>query len=184
MEFAHPLSLGMESNGEIASVELAYDMAPEVFMEKMNKALPEGMKITEVLVYRINRGEKIYSLMSLYAGTKFLVNSQNNTDLFKKLSDYIAENSLEDFVSADAESEGIEITVRPGNKKGNLFKILKELTESDFPLSRVDVRVLENYASWKDSAFRQFYRFLQSIIIRGILLLSGDDGWLELHLEF
>ena len=93
----------------------------------------------------------------------FLFNSQNNTDLFKKLSDYIAENSLEDFVSADAESEGIEITVRPGNKKGNLFKILKELTESDFPLSRVDVRVLENYASWKDSAlgsFTDFYRAL------------------------
>ena len=163
MEFAHPLSLGMESLGEIASVELSYDMAPEVFVEKMNKALPEGMKITEAFVYKINRGEKIYSLMSLYAGTKFLVNSQNNADLYKKLEAYIAENSLEDFASADDKNEGLEITVKPGNKKGNLFKILKELTGSDFPLSRVDVRVLENYASWKGSVSGSFTDFYKSL---------------------
>ena len=163
MEFAHPLSLGMESEAEIASVELKDNMDPFDFTEKMNRALPEGIRITQALVYKITRGEKIYSLMSLYSGTRYLVNSGSNAEIFDKLGNYISENELSDYASLDMKKDGIEIVVKPGNKKANLFKILKEITESEYPLSFVDVTVLENYASWNKVSMGSYLDFYRNI---------------------
>ena len=163
MEFAHPLSLGMKSLAEIASVELEEDMDTDLFREKLNSALPDGMKIKEVRIYKIIRGEKIYSLMSLYSGTRYMVESENNRELYDKFKNYIKENSLSENAQINRKEDGIEVVVRPGNKKGNLFKILKEITESDYPLSRVDVTVLENYASWENVSMGSFLDFYSNI---------------------
>ncbi len=163
IEFAHPLSLGMESLAEIASVELREEIDPEIFRVKMNEALPDGLKIGEAAVYKINRGDKIFSLMSLYSGTRYLVKTEEITGLSEKLFIYIEEHELADYVSFENKDEGIEITVKPGNKKSNLFKILKELTGSEYPLSDIDVTVLENYASWENveaGSFLDFYRMI------------------------
>ena len=163
MEFAHPLSLGMESFAEIASVELEDNMDYGLFMKKLNKALPEGIKITEVVIYKIFRGKKIYSLMSLYSGTKYMVNSENTAELYEKLEKYIQENELSENALINKREEGLEIVVRPGNSKGNLFKMLKAVTGSDYPLSRVDVTVLENYASWDKVSMGSFLDFYRNI---------------------
>ena len=163
IEFAHPLSLGVESLAEIASVELKDEINPEIFIDKMNAALPEGMKIRDTVIYKINRGDKIYSLMSLYSGTRYLIKSSNVYELYEKIEKYIEENELSEFVCASVKDECIDTVIKPGNKKGNLFKMLKELTESEYPLSRVDVTVLENYASWKDTGMGSFLDFYRNI---------------------
>ena len=163
MEFAHPLSLGVESFGEIASVELKSDMDISVFQERMNKSLPEGLKIVNAVIYKINRGDKIYSLMSLYSGTRYRINSDNNNAVFDKLDNYIKSSMITDYAHAELNETGIVILVKPGNKKGNLFKILKEITGSDYPLSEIDAAVLENFASGKDIEMGSFFDFYRNI---------------------
>ncbi len=74
LEFAHPLSLGIESREEIAGVELLnYDSAEE-FIKKMNRNLPEGLKITAVREIKPTLpGQKKHSLMSLYSGSDYFI---------------------------------------------------------------------------------------------------------------
>jgi len=74
LEFAHPLSLGIESREEIAGVELLnYDSTGE-FIKKMNRNLPEGLKITALREIKPPLpGRKKHSLMSLYRGSDYLI---------------------------------------------------------------------------------------------------------------
>lgn len=55
LSIAYPLSLGVESIGEIAEVEVIEDINISEFIEKMNKCLPHGMEITEASEYSDNR---------------------------------------------------------------------------------------------------------------------------------
>ena len=147
LEFAHPLSLGVESDGEIASVELSSETDPSFFVETLNRSLPDGFKVTRAVVYRINVGDKINSLMSLYAGTLYRIDSEKIEDIFNNISSYIDDNSLEEFASIEKRTGSALLTLKPGNKKGNLIKILKEVLKTEYPLAETEVTVLENYAS-------------------------------------
>jgi radical SAM-linked protein len=79
LEFAHPLSLGIESGEEIAGVELLnYDSTGE-FIKKMNRNLPEGLKITALREIKAPLpGQKKHSLMSLYWGSDYSVAYQHD----------------------------------------------------------------------------------------------------------
>jgi radical SAM-linked protein len=55
LSIAYPLSLGVESIGEIAEVEVIEDINISEFIDKMNKCLPDGMAITEASEYLDNR---------------------------------------------------------------------------------------------------------------------------------
>ena len=55
LSIAYPLSLGVESIGEIAEVEVIEDINISEFIDKMNKCLPDGMAITEASEYSDNR---------------------------------------------------------------------------------------------------------------------------------
>jgi radical SAM-linked protein len=55
LSIAYPLSLGVESIGEIAEVEVVDDINISEFIDKMNKCLPDGMSITEASEYSDNR---------------------------------------------------------------------------------------------------------------------------------
>ena len=55
LSIAYPLSLGVESIGEIAEVEVIDDINISEFIDKMNKCLPDGMAITEASEYSDNR---------------------------------------------------------------------------------------------------------------------------------
>jgi len=48
---AYPLSLGVESIGEIAEVEVIEDISISEFIARMNQCLPQGMEITDAGVY-------------------------------------------------------------------------------------------------------------------------------------
>jgi len=69
MNFAMALALGLESEAEYFEVELAEDMKPADFVERMNAALPEGIRILRA--DRIENAPK--SLMSIVAWAKYAV---------------------------------------------------------------------------------------------------------------
>jgi radical SAM-linked protein len=73
LEFASPIGLGIESEEEIASVELTEDSPPPGFREAMNEALPHGLSIVDTgSVERTPTGKKP-SLMAAYWGAVYRV---------------------------------------------------------------------------------------------------------------
>ena len=135
LEFASPLSLGISSEEEIMAARTFNCVGCEIFKEKLNKMLPSGLKIIEVLVikelidYNEKNIKKRKSLMSLYWGSEFLIkiNSQFCETIFA-----LIKNNMQNYpglLSVEKDSRGIRITIKQlerGNK--NILKILEELT--------------------------------------------------------
>lgn len=76
LEFAHPLGLGVSSGSEIASVDLMIAMDGEDFADKMNRSLPDGLRIERAAAMKaLEPGKKRPSLMALYAGGLYTLRS-------------------------------------------------------------------------------------------------------------
>lgn len=68
IDFASPLSIGIQGDGEIATVDLEEAVESDYFMSQVNPYLPEGISITRALNVTINIGEKKHSVSSLLWG--------------------------------------------------------------------------------------------------------------------
>jgi radical SAM-linked protein len=73
LEFASPLSLGIDSGEEIASIDLLDADGPDDFRDRMNRALPAGMAVLRAAAVPQVPGGKRRSLMSLYWGADYEV---------------------------------------------------------------------------------------------------------------
>ncbi|GMO39390.1 MAG: TIGR03960 family B12-binding radical SAM protein [Termitinemataceae bacterium] len=75
IDFASPLSIGIEAENEIAAVDLlpGSNVTKDYFVESMNKKLPAGLLIKRASEFFINSGQKKYSIMSLYYGSAYEV---------------------------------------------------------------------------------------------------------------
>ena len=138
LEFAHPLSLGIVSEGEIASINIHGTADPDDFVQKMNKSLPWGLEIKEAYVVpkEVYKARKIQSLMSLYSGSQYTLDyTGDDIEGFQtSLDNYIKENQLESFVTADRGGTSFAFDIRAGNKKANMMALLKEVLGTDYPL--------------------------------------------------
>ena len=76
LEFANPLSLGLESAEEIAGIDLHDHDAETSFVERMNKGLPEGLRVTRAAFAPHDGVSRRRSLMSLYWGSDFEVTAE------------------------------------------------------------------------------------------------------------
>jgi uncharacterized protein (DUF2344 family) len=68
MEFASPVSLGINCTGEIACVDLQEPLEPALFTNALNDQLPRGFYVHEAELFIINTGIKKHSLPSLLWG--------------------------------------------------------------------------------------------------------------------
>jgi radical SAM family uncharacterized protein len=71
MEFAAPLTTGISSDCEIALVDFYEEPNTKVFIENLNKSLPEGIFVKEAEYFYIPHGTKHYSLSSLLWGAAY-----------------------------------------------------------------------------------------------------------------
>ena len=69
LEFAHALSLGVESYDEVAAVFMDATFAPQEFLKRCNRSLPEGMRFTRAVFGEFPQGVK--SAMSYYWGSDY-----------------------------------------------------------------------------------------------------------------
>ena len=138
LEFAHPLSLGITSEGEIASINIHGTADPQEFIEKMNRSLPWGIEIKEAYVIskEVYKAKRIQSLMSLYNGSQYTMEyTGDDIEGFEKnLEKYIAENDLKDYVTAQRNDNTFSFDIRAGNKLANMMAMLKVVFGSDYPL--------------------------------------------------
>ncbi len=138
LEFAHPLSLGIVSEGEIASINIHGTTDAQTFIQNMNRSLPWGLEIKEAYVVpkEVYKAKKIQSLMSLYSGSQYTLEytCDDIAGFQANLAKYIAENELADYISAQRNGNSFDIDIKAGNKKANMMAMLKEVFESDYPL--------------------------------------------------
>jgi radical SAM-linked protein len=73
LEIVSPLSTGISAGAEIAAVDLPAAISPEEFVNKINPALVEGIKVNAAQTYRIATGQKKHSLSSLLWGFGYSV---------------------------------------------------------------------------------------------------------------
>jgi hypothetical protein len=73
LEFASPLGLGIESEEEIAAVVLEDPADREGFAERMNRALPGGLRVTRADLIVEDPKARRRSLMSLQWGSEYRV---------------------------------------------------------------------------------------------------------------
>ncbi|MFI5369450.1 MAG: TIGR03936 family radical SAM-associated protein, partial [Spirochaetia bacterium] len=73
LEFANPLSLGLESRDEIGGIDLHDFDTEESFVARMNRSLPAGLLLKSAAVVPHDGISRRRSLMSLYWGADFEV---------------------------------------------------------------------------------------------------------------
>ena len=78
LEFASPLSLGLESEQEIAAVDLHDFDNESSFMERLNGGLPPGLRVTRAAIAHHEGTSRRRSLMSLYWGSDFEVEGETD----------------------------------------------------------------------------------------------------------
>jgi radical SAM superfamily enzyme YgiQ (UPF0313 family) len=76
LEFANPLSLGLESDEEIAAVDLHDFDGADAFIDRMNSGLPGGLRVTRAAIAHHEGPARRRSLMSLYWGADFEVSEE------------------------------------------------------------------------------------------------------------
>ncbi|MGA2477565.1 MAG: TIGR03936 family radical SAM-associated protein [Spirochaetia bacterium] len=76
LEFANPLSLGLDSREEIAGIDLFDYDTEELFIRQMNGALPPGLRVLRAGMIPHDGVSRRKSLMSLYWGGDFEVTGE------------------------------------------------------------------------------------------------------------
>ena len=77
MEFASPLSTGINANCEVASVDFINEASSDNFIKELNYKLPEGIRIKNAECFQIKSGMKKHSLASLLWGYSYRYNNGN-----------------------------------------------------------------------------------------------------------
>ncbi len=93
MAFATALGIGVSSEGEYIDIQLDDKLLPEVFMEKLNSVLPEGLKITQSAYIPSSED----SLMSLIKRSVYIVKVQISVDV----DNNELKNKIKEFLSLD-----------------------------------------------------------------------------------
>jgi len=136
IEFAHPLSLGINSEVEILSITLSSNIPELDLLTRMNNNLPQGIKLNKTKLLNLNvSNRKRKSLMSLYGGSSYLVSSSlDNKDLFNKLLNFVQEKNEYPNIQIWEQKEKLKITIQnTGRKDSNVFFYIdKFIDRTDF----------------------------------------------------
>ncbi|MGI6189739.1 MAG: TIGR03936 family radical SAM-associated protein, partial [Caldicoprobacteraceae bacterium] len=107
--FAMPLPVGMTSEGEYMDIILDSHLCPEIFCQRMNDALPDGI----MLLKAVEVGESLPSLMSLIDRAVYLITVHNPPkDIDIKLNRFLQQN---------------EIVIKKDSKRGERFVNIKPM---------------------------------------------------------
>ncbi len=150
LEFANPITLGFESEDEIASIEIledekiCIDDLGNYFIEKLNKALPSGIKVTKAKLIKSilceATGKKVPSLMSTYNGGIYKITCSNSFTAEKLYANL--ENKSGVNIERDSEKNNILNLKTWKTESGNilnLFKFLKDEYGEEYPFDNYAV---------------------------------------------
>ena len=82
LSFAHPLAVGIESNCEYMEMELTREVNLDEIKEKLNKILPEGVEILEVIESPSNK-----AIMALVTSAEYTINIESKVNNKEKIDE-------------------------------------------------------------------------------------------------
>ena len=151
LEFANPLTLGFESDDEIAAIDIyTNEFNEKTFISVVNKSLPEGIELTRAksinFIADRETGKKIKSLMACYAGGEYKIGSYEKEDIVK-LTAYLKRIDSTQLISENIENREIIIESRPASdgKILNIYKYLKETCEFEYPFDHFNITRNQSY---------------------------------------
>jgi uncharacterized protein (DUF2344 family) len=121
IDFASPISVGLTSGGEIATIDTEEPFSAAAFRERMNRSLPGGLEITEALGVTIPPGVKKHSAAALLWGYA-----------------YEANNDRLDYVSAKTEKQYRQNRIAAGESLFDLNRktvLARSLADTEKPES-------------------------------------------------
>ncbi len=152
LEFAHPLALGVESHEEIALVELKGSSEAEDFLQRMNGALPEGLRVERLRTLPAYQpGAKKRSAMALFWGADYRVSVGGARELARNL-EAAAASSPRPWRLESVSDTDLVLRVPFGAKPGSIFRILEATGVKDPASQGLAVLRLNTWASGADSS--------------------------------
>lgn len=128
LSIAYPLSLGVESIGEIAEVDLLNDISISEFIERMNSCLPQGMVITEASEYLGSQ-----SIPSMVCSQVYLFRISHND-----------EESVDATISSlNGLLDNDYVIIREKKKKNKIVKKEMNLTSYILGIELVNIEMLD-----------------------------------------
>lgn len=127
---AAPLSLGIASTAEYADIELDELIDSEIIKGKLSNALPEGIKILDVL----NITQKMPSSMGIVEGAEYLIKMEHSTseqELLNIVNEVI--NSSEIFMNKRTKSGEKLVDIRP---------LIEDIKLIDFDNNKILIKCL------------------------------------------
>ncbi len=158
IEFAHPLTLGIESTEEIARILFEQPYEVEDFIESMNKHLHHGIRIVRGKAYRRKSRKELPSLMSVFWGARYRLSGRIKDLEYISgcIEKYIQDADISMFVAIEApgrepgvEGEGtrsaLELVLQSVGKKSGLKSILSSFGEWRDVLSMMRITRCASY---------------------------------------
>lgn len=166
IEILQPLSLGIESICEIAKIELPASFNIQEFMNTMNSHLPDGIRITDVMVPE----KPIKSLSAFYYGSIYMVKDikKSGSVIILKDSPDVKETEGVKVGTIETEPDGFDavtLTLTDTSKNKNIAKILSSALRIENPLTHLSILRINILANEKGSMNRgvPFMDFLHDL---------------------
>lgn len=132
--FAHPLSVGIESTGEIFEVSLVEDLEIPYFIRELNKVLPSG--VTVLSAECINNDEK--NIMSRVYAATYIIDLVYPEDKISKLNKREIEDLKDDYKKKMDEylSQENILVLKKSKDRMERIDIRPQIIVYDFTLDR------------------------------------------------
>ena len=166
LEFAHPLALGYASNMEIAAIDLCAETDTVKFLENVNKKLPSGLEITKVKFIVDKPGMKRKSLMSIYGGSVYNIESEKDISFFRHI-EKIEEWEMKGVSVALMANNSFQMSIIQKGKESppGLKKILNSIEELEVEdVNRLDITRVSLYSKKEGNIVNYFDFFNESSI--------------------
>lgn len=149
MELSQALSLGLESDEEIALIQLHREIPPEDFVRRMDAVLPDGIRITRAMaVPALIGGRKRPSLGSLHAGAVYAL--EVPPEVAARVADGLAVHGIK--LPADGKPVTVSLLAKPG--PSSLRQLFEPLLGPDWQSSGIHGRRLRILAHLPEGLIR------------------------------
>jgi len=165
IEFANALPLGIGSEEEIASVEVYNLNSTTEFIEKVNRVLPEGVRVKQAKIRSIDESKKRKeSLMSNYWGSEFEILPLEGSSVLmikEKLIGKAESNSLtheEIDIRLPPQKNGLILRLKDMGKKSlKILPLLSEAMGTLQPFDRFNIKRIHTFAKDKSGKPESYF---------------------------
>lgn len=112
MSFAHPLGVGMESNGEYMDIELHTATTSEDMIKRMNEASVDGIEIVSIKELPVGAGNAMASVAAASYTVRFREGKEPKVKIADKIIDFMSQQQI--LITKETKKNTLEVDLKPG----------------------------------------------------------------------